>query len=37
MRNVSLKQLRVLAAVVGTGTVTVAASELRLTFPAVTT
>ena len=37
MRNVSLKQLRALAAVVRTGTVTAAASELHVTPPAVTT
>ncbi|MEI2386993.1 LysR substrate-binding domain-containing protein [Breoghania sp. JC706] len=36
MRNVSLKQLRALAAVVRTGTVTAASSELHVTPPAVT-
>ena len=37
MRKVSLKQLRALAAVIRTGTVTAAAAELNVTPPAVTT
>lgn len=37
MRNASLKQLRALAAVIRTGSVTAAATELNVTPPAVTT
>src|SRR5512132_1213027 len=36
MRNVTLKQLRALAAVVRTGSMTAAARELHVTAPAVT-